>query len=137
MIPTRHLAHEAETGTQYTILLVDDEQQVLEIAKRMIERIGYRVYAIARPDEALNFYRANASDIDCVMLDLTMPQIGGFELLAAIREIRRDQPAILCSGYADSSHDWGEIAPLTTFLPKPYRLDDLRRVLALAVEQLE
>jgi PAS domain S-box-containing protein len=106
-----------------TILLVDDEESVLAVGSRMLERIGFRVLAATNGREALEIYRSRRDEIALVLLDLTMPEMDGEE---TFRELRRMDPGIrvvMTSGYTAT-----EITPrfagkrLTGFLQKPYTL---------------
>jgi two-component system response regulator CpxR len=79
-----------------TILCVDDNEQSLSIRKVMLETRGYRVITCSSGDEALKAFK-NGS-IDLVLTDLVMPGLDGTELVARIKEISPQTPAILFSG---------------------------------------
>jgi len=118
------------------ILLVDDEETVRAVAKRMLEKAGFTVLSAEHGPGALELFRRRPDEIDCVLLDLTMPHMDGGETFRALRAIRDDVPVILSSGY-----EKGEIverfegAGFAAFLQKPYHYDELvsalRRVLGL------
>jgi two-component system, cell cycle sensor histidine kinase and response regulator CckA len=116
--------------SQLTVLVVDDEAEVLAITTRMVQRVGYRVVSSNRPLDAIELFRAQFSSISCVILDLTMPQMNGIELLRQLRAIQPQLPAILCSGYSEEYTD-GQYAQLgiSSILAKPFRLDELRTAL--------
>jgi PAS domain S-box-containing protein len=109
-----------------TILVVDDEEPVRNVASRMLERCGFTVLRACDGQEALDLFHIHASEIVCVLLDLAMPRMDGEETL---RELRRIQPGVrivLASGYSDQ-----EIAQrfrgagLAGFIEKPYRMEAL------------
>jgi DNA-binding NtrC family response regulator len=103
------------------VLLVDDEDGVLTFAKLALERVGYRVLAARSGREAVDLFTAQFKEIAVVVLDLTMPGMGGE---AALLEMKRIDPAvrvILSSGYGegDSAQRFQSYG-LAGFLPKPY-----------------
>jgi CheY-like chemotaxis protein len=118
-----------------TILLVDDEDLVRFVTGQMLEHCGYKVIAASDGREALKIFRARASEIDCVLLDLAMPHMDGQETFRELRLIQPDVRVVLASGYSDQ-----EIATrfnnagLNGFIEKPYRVETLgaklREVLA-------
>ncbi|MDJ0910726.1 MAG: CHASE domain-containing protein [Woeseiaceae bacterium] len=117
-----------------TILMVDDEEQVLKIGSAMLERLGCRVIPAANGKEALEHFREQGDSVDAVLLDLTMPGMSGSDTCHELRRIRPDIPVIFCSGYADDAvrQDVDSTA-YTGFLHKPYVRDDLVRLLDQAL----
>jgi len=110
-----------------TVLLVDDEEVVLEVVKRILEGMGFQVVCVNGGREALEVFRARGAEIACVLLDLTMPQLDGEQVFREIRRLRPDAKVILSSGYDESdvtSRFAGE--GLAGFIQKPYRSDSLR-----------
>ncbi|HEY6250167.1 MAG TPA: response regulator [Candidatus Angelobacter sp.] len=79
-----------------TILCVDDNEQSLSIRKIMLETRGYRVVACTTGREALEIFRNGG--IDLVLSDLIMPDLAGDKLVAAIKDVSPETPAILFSG---------------------------------------
>ena len=125
---------EAEWKGSGTILVVDDEETVRSLAKRMVERSGFMALTACDGREAVEVFRQNADKITCVILDLTMPHMDGVEAFHELRKIRSDIHVILSSGY-----DEQEVAPrfagagMAGFIEKPYTramlVNVLRRVL--------
>jgi DNA-binding NtrC family response regulator len=113
------------------VMVVDDQQPVLDIARRLIERLGYRVLAESNPHTALARYTTEHIQIACVLLDLAMRPINGLELFAMMLKINPHACAILSSGYhqADMVEHYLDLG-LAGFLPKPYHMNDLRQILA-------
>lgn len=124
-------ADPADRSLKPLVMIVDDEQQVLAITRRLIERLGYRVLAEADPRAALARYSADYAQISCVLLDLSMRPIDGLELFREMWAINPHVRAILCSGYGETNATVSHTElGLAGFLPKPYRIDELRQVLA-------
>lgn len=84
---------------QGTVLLVDDDEMILEIGSRLLERMGYQVVTAARGPQAIQFYRAHASEIDLVILDLAMPEMDGEAAYDELKRIDPDIRVIVASGY--------------------------------------
>jgi len=83
-----------------TVLLVDDEEQVLEIGKMMLERLGYQVLTAGGGVEAVETFGTSGSGIDLVVLDMVMPDMGGGETFDRLKEISPDIKVLLSSGYS-------------------------------------
>ncbi|MFA6243437.1 MAG: ATP-binding protein [Candidatus Hydrogenedentales bacterium] len=109
-----------------TVLLVDDEPVVREIAKRALERVGYRVYCAEDGEAGLTLFERHADEIDAVVLDMSMPQMDGRQAYMAIRSRYPNVPIILSSGYSkdDVMEDFGADT-LLSFLQKPYLAERL------------
>ncbi len=130
-------AEEVDPLRVFTILLVDDDEAVLAVGARMLEKQEFRVLTAADGREAVEIYRQNRDEIDMVLLDLTMPRMDGVE---ALRELRRLNPkvrVILVSGYTEEDVA-SRLAEGETFgfLPKPYSSAELRGCLAVALKGL-
>ena len=117
------------------MLVVDDEEMIRKTTTAMLTRLGFTVIAACDGAEALERFREQAQEIRCVLCDLTMPRMDGWETLAALRRIVPDVPAILASGYDEAyvTKDHHTEVP-QAFLGKPYSLQQLKdtvhRVLA-------
>jgi PAS domain S-box-containing protein len=110
-----------------TVLVIDDEEDVRRVAKRLLERLGFAV--LAAPDGAagLELFRANAGTVAVVLLDMTMPVLSGPETLQQIRASAPAVPVIMMSGY--SEHEaLGRLGAegRVAFLPKPFTTQELR-----------
>lgn len=118
-----------------TILLVDDEEIVRNVARQMVEKIGFDVLVACDGLEALEIYNSRKEDIVGILLDLSMPRLSGFETLTELRRLECDVPIILSSGYSEQELTSAEIAATSVeFIQKPYKVQDLqsklRKVLA-------
>ncbi len=116
------------------ILVVDDEELVLMCVARMLELGGFSVLTAAGGVEAVDLMRQHHGEIACVLLDLKMPHMDGEQTLSAIREIDSDVPVILSSGYSEQEvTDRFTEAELAGFIQKPYRTEELKRILRKAL----
>jgi len=109
-------------GDGQTILVVDDEDIVLNIARDLLTSIGYKVIEASDGASAVDVFKANRVDIGLVMLDVVMPRMGGVQAATLIREVSPDIPIIFATGYDQDSvltgvEEWKNI----TILGKPYR----------------
>jgi two-component system CheB/CheR fusion protein len=85
-----------------TILVVDDEEVVRNIAGQSLERQGHKVITAANGKEAIEAFQANQDQIGLVLLDLLMPVMGGEEALKRIREMDPEVPIVLMSGFEEA-----------------------------------
>jgi signal transduction histidine kinase/CheY-like chemotaxis protein len=92
-----------DAGRRGCVLVVDDEVMVRELAGEVLERAGHRVLQAVDGIDGLRVFQAHEHEVDLVILDRTMPGRDGLELLADIRQRRPELPAIISSGYADST----------------------------------
>jgi two-component system cell cycle sensor histidine kinase/response regulator CckA len=111
-----------------TILLVDDEHMVLEVAKQMIEVFGYEVLTAKDGKGAIEVYKANRDRIDMVILDMIMPEMGGGETYDRLKEINPDIKVLLSSGYSID----GQAKEILErgcdgFIQKPFTMNQLSR----------
>jgi PAS domain S-box-containing protein len=117
------------------VLLVEDENAVRAIARRMLERGGYEVFEARHGRDALLLWRAYRDSIAVVVSDLRMPEMGGRELVAALHADAPELPVVFTSGYTD---DGAVDSPGAhqAFVAKPFTsdglLDAIARVLAAA-----
>lgn len=112
----------------HTILLVDDESMVLEVGKAILEMLGHKVIDTMSGEEALEKFSQHQQEIDCVVLDLTMPGMDGREIYARLREISPGIPIIISSGLAVeqvlAEFGGAGITPASV-IQKPYQIADL------------
>jgi CheY-like chemotaxis protein len=114
-------AREHATIGPATVLVVDDEEVVRDVARSALEMGGYRVLLAKDGQEAVALFRENADGIEAVILDLTMPRMDGAEALFAIRQIARDVPVVLSSGYSEEDTMARSAGlPGVSFIQKPY-----------------
>ncbi len=103
-----------------TILLIDDERAIIDVTKEILEALGYLVLVAANGREALKIYQENKDEIDLVILDMIMPDMGGGETFDHLREIKPDIKVILSSGYSLNGEASGIMARgCRGFIQKP------------------
>ncbi|MGE0083989.1 MAG: response regulator [Desulfococcaceae bacterium] len=88
-------------GGNERILLVDDELQIVQMEKQMLERLGYHVTEMTDSSAALRLFRDAPENFDLVITDMTMPRITGIELSRDMIQIRPDIPIIICTGFSE------------------------------------
>ena len=104
-----------------TVLVVEDEPSLRKVVGFALARLGYAVLTAQDGVEALEVFRQHREQICCVLCDLTMPRLDGWETLAALRKLDPNLPVILASGYSKTEVMAGEHAEWPqAFLSKPY-----------------
>jgi len=121
-------------GGRGTILLVDDEPEVLEVTACMLERLGYEVLRAGSGREAVAIFRERRADIRLVVLDMIMPEMGGGEVCDALKRIDPEARVLLATGYSLQGQareilDRGCVG----FIQKPFDLEELARKLEVAL----
>ena len=81
-----------------TILLVEDDAEILELTKLFLERAGYRVVTAADGQEGLRMYQQHRSDIDMLFTDVTMPNMNGIDLACCVAQLDAGLPILFMSG---------------------------------------
>ncbi len=121
------ISEERGSKASGTILLVDDEEMVRAVGAHMLNRLGYDVILACDGQEAIDVFRSRAGEIDCVLLDLTMPKIDGRQAFSELQRIRPDVKVILCSGHNEQEATRGFSGNgLAGFLRKPFGQLSLR-----------
>jgi PAS domain S-box-containing protein len=108
-----------------TVLVIDDEDLVRDVVARMVEELGYATVTARDGKDGLAMLEQH--QVDAVLVDLSLPQMSGADVVAAMRARRPDLPLIVCSGYDRDGR--GPVAA-DAFLPKPFRIESLQRTLA-------
>ncbi len=113
-----------------TVLLVDDDPAVRRVGERMLARLGFKVISAAHGREGLEAFRERQGEIDCVILDLTMPEMAGDEVFRELKSLQQDVCVILSSGYTeeDVARRFADTGP-AGFVQKPYTLANLQSTL--------
>ncbi|MCF8056331.1 MAG: response regulator [Desulfocapsa sp.] len=120
-------------GTEH-VLIVDDEPLVVEINRKILVNLGYRVSSETSSQLALDKFRAQKDDFDLIITDLTMPDLTGIELTKEILKIRPEIPIILCTGFSEKADaENGLDLGIREYLNKPVTIRNMaaivRRVL--------
>lgn len=123
------------TDKRFTqILLVDDDETLVDIATRVLKRLGYRVVGVQSGEEALELFNKQPDTFDLVITDTAMSGMSGYDLSASLNRIRPGTPIIVCSGYiADITQEQAEALGIRAYLSKPFVTEEMdstiRRVL--------
>jgi len=117
------------------VLFVDDDQEITEMAKQMLERLGYSVLAETDSSRALDNFKSNPDNFDLVITDLTMPHIDGISLAREITAVRAGLPVILISGFDEAiSEEEKQTSGICDSIKKPMRARDLSVAVWRAME---
>ncbi len=108
-----------------TILVVDDEAMVGNLARSALEGFGFRVFLAGSGAEALEIFRREGGKIDLVVLDMVMPGMNGRETLEALRSLRPGLKVILTSGFPEGARPGEPGEDWSGFLMKPFTPLDL------------
>ncbi len=116
----------AQPGQGELILVVDDEQSVLAVTRRILEKHGYRVVAVSDGEAALAALKTRANEVRLVITDMMMPGLDGAALVPLLRNLAPTVKIIGVSGM-DQQHRAAQLAELgfSEILPKPYELTTL------------
>ena len=123
----KKLADEISKGTE-TVLIVDDEHRVLDVGKKMLEGMGYKVLIARSGKEAIEVHKKHRDEIDLVILDMVMPGMGGGETYDRMKAMDRSLKVLLASGYSIN----GEASEILKrggdgFIQKPFNITELSR----------
>ncbi|HET7423819.1 MAG TPA: response regulator, partial [Gemmatimonadales bacterium] len=121
-----------------TVLLVEDEPHMREIAARALQAEGYRVYQAGNGKEALEVLASHDSTIQLVVSDIAMPVVSGRSLRTQLSDQRADLPVLLISGYSrDDLRRRGLVDDEDQFLQKPFAPQDLARKVREVLDRAE
>lgn len=116
----------ARDGAGITLLLVEDEVNVLDMAAEVLRMVGYKVLAAGTPTEALRLVEQHEGSIDLLITDVILPVMNGAQLAARVTQRRPGIRTIYMSGYpADHLAHRGVLAEDTHFLAKPFSMQAL------------
>lgn len=109
-----------------TVLLIDDETDVTEIAKRKLESLGFKAFCAADGQEALDLL--NANKIDLIVLDVQMPRMNGYTFLTELRKHPHSNiaatPVVVLTAYAQNNPIFSRHG-IKAYLLKPLQLEEL------------
>jgi len=116
------------------VLIADDEDTVLSVASRALERAGYQPLPARNGREAVDLFGLHRDEITAVVLDVTMPGLDGREALGLMRLIAPRIPAVIMSGYALADLGFDEPNINAVFLQKPFVIAELHAAVRAAIE---
>ena len=109
-----------------TVLLVDDEEIVIGVGKQMLEKLGFSVLTAMNGREAQDVYKNNQNDIDLVILDMILPDMGAADTYEGLRSINPAIKVLLSSGYGvDQRTNELLSRGCVGFIQKPFNLKGL------------
>ena len=103
-----------------TILIVEDEEALRELARELLEANGYKVIEAERGEKAIQLVEHSQTSIDLLLTDVVMPGIGGKQLAKALLELRPGLHVLYMSGYTDDVINNRVLPENTLLLPKPF-----------------
>ena len=135
-VPHKQKVKEEFVEGKETVLLVDDETMILDVAERMLGKLGYTVFTARDGKEAIAVFQKFQDKIDVIILDMIMPKMGGGETFDRIKKMKPDIKVLLSSGYSIS----GQATEILNrgcngFIQKPFNLQNLSQNLRSILEE--
>jgi PAS domain S-box-containing protein len=136
LVPTPKKAREKFVEGRETVLLVDDEDMIIDVGTRMLRKLGYQVFIARDGKEAVEVFKKHLEEIDLVVLDMIMPNMGGGETYDRIKKIKPDVKVLLSSGFSIN----GQASEILNrgcngFIQKPFNLQNLSQNLRAILER--
>jgi PAS domain S-box-containing protein len=119
------------------VLFVDDEPALVDVARQMLETLGYSVTIFTNAVEAYEMFQSDPDLFDVVITGQSMPQLSGDKLAGRILDIRPDMPIILCTGYSNFSAEQARSMGIKAFIQKPIMKEDLAKAVAGVAHERE
>ena len=125
-----------KTFARKKVLVVDDEHELREVFSELLQLNGFEVIEAGDGEEALDLFDQAHGDVDCVVLDLSMPKLSGEEVFRALHQRRKDLPVVLVSGYSEQEIlDRLDGADIAAALKKPvaskHLIDAVKQAIAI------
>jgi len=119
-----------------TLLVVDDEEMIIDTCKQLLEGMGHKVLIAKSGKDALEIYEKNKHEIDMVILDMIMPDMGGGETYDKLKEINPKVKVLLASGYSIDGQASEILARgCNGFIQKPFHMENLSRKIKEILEK--
>jgi two-component system cell cycle sensor histidine kinase/response regulator CckA len=127
-IANNHAANEylKNIGKNRSILVIDDENMILELAHDMLKSIGFKVYTASSAEKGLKIYKEKAEEIEIVFLDLIMPDVSGFTCYSELKMINPSLKILIISGIGDEDRkkELKELG-IINYIEKPFSIHEL------------
>lgn len=129
-------AHEAEAWSgDGLVLVVDDEVMVREVLEAYVQALGFEVVTACDGEQALAWFQKHHPSLTAVVMDVTMPHMGGVEAMMKMRAIDDSIPIVLVSGYTNKEVGGeAEVRP-DGFMYKPFQIEDVQKTLYQAIRK--
>ncbi|MBU1638479.1 PAS domain S-box protein, partial [bacterium] len=125
---------EASEGGNERVLLVDDDPEIANMARRILERFGYSVTVRTSSIECIEAFKARPDDYDIILTDQIMPQMTGDQLIEKIHEVKPDLPAVLMTGFSTKVNENNyKTFGFDEFVMKPMVPNQLNSAIRLAL----
>lgn len=119
----------SDLNNRKTILIIDDEEMIRDIAHDMLSHLGYNIILAANGEEAIKIFKEQKHSIDLVLVDLIMPKMNGFVCLQKLKEIDKKTPVIVASGITELSKKKSVLEMgAYDYLEKPYSIKTLQEI---------
>jgi len=122
--------HTIHFGMGQTIMVVDDHASFRTMSKEILESWGYQVLLAEDGHQSIEVFKQNAENVSMILMDITMPNLGGIAAARKIRQLNADVPLVFVSGYdqADNTPHVHSL-PKSKLLSKPYRAQALANII--------
>jgi two-component system cell cycle sensor histidine kinase/response regulator CckA len=119
------------------ILYLDDEEPLVFIVKRMLERLGHQVAGFTTADAALAAFNAEPDAFHLVLCDMAMPGMNGIDFATAVLKVRPDAKVVIASGYMDPKDmERAKACGVHECIRKPNTLDEMRDMVTALLPSL-
>lgn len=113
------------------VLVIDDDAAVLSVTRRQLERVGISAYTALDAEAAMVIFKEHQNEISAVLIDLSLRDLGGEQMLANLRALRPDMPALFISGELTSD---ALADDHVAYVAKPFRAANLVKALRSVME---
>jgi len=126
------------TGSGQHVLYLDDDEPMVYMVNRLLQKLGYRVSAYEQPEEALNALRSDPLSFDLVVTDYNMPGPSGLDVAREVAQIRKDLPVVITSGYiTEKLREGARLAGVRHLIYKPNTVDELCQIIQRVLQRDE
>ncbi|MBM0108282.1 response regulator [Steroidobacter sp. S1-65] len=123
-------------GAGRRVMYIDDEEALVYLVTRVLQKSGYQVSGFSDAEQALQTLRERPRDFDVVVTDLSMPGMSGFHVARAVHEIRGELPVVVTSGYVRAEdRETAKDVGVRDLVLKPDTVEELARVLERVFER--
>jgi signal transduction histidine kinase len=124
------------TPKDVTVLVVDDEPAVRESASALLSTLGWTAHFAKNGIKAIDFLREHPDSVDCVLLDVVMPEMGAREVLAEMRAEEIQPCVVLMSGHSEEQLEhYRQTDNVAAILSKPFKTQELVRTISTAIDK--